>query len=85
MPSEPPTSTAASRLEQDVARRAYRKVMEGQELTREEHRALKRHEADKEERLRWKFYQSIPQKHWRQMSGRQTKVINEQADRYSDL
>ena len=36
----------------------------------------------KEEQLRWKYYRSIPQKHWRQMSGRQTKVINEQATRY---
>src|SRR5687767_10418373 len=40
------------------------------------------HEREKEERLRWQYYASIPQKHWRAMSGRQTKVINEQAERY---
>jgi hypothetical protein len=34
------------------------------------------------ERLRWQYYVSIPQKHWRAMSGRQSKVINEQASRY---
>jgi hypothetical protein len=47
-----------------------------------ERRALARHEKEKEERLRWQYYASIPQKHWREMSGRQTKVINEQAARY---
>jgi hypothetical protein len=82
MTSEPAQPADSSRLDADVVKRAYRKVMEGQELTKEEHRTLKRHEAEKEERLRWKYYQSIPQKHWRQMSGPQTKVINEQADRY---
>ena len=56
--------------------------MDGQELTNQERAALKRHEKEKEERLRWQHYASIPQKHWRQMSGRQTKVINEQAKRY---
>src|SRR5262245_1258054 len=56
--------------------------MDRQELTQQERDALKRHEKEKEERLRWQFYGSIPQKHWRQMSGRQTKVLNEQAARY---
>jgi hypothetical protein len=51
-------------------------------LSAPERTALKRHERDKEERLRWQFYRSIPQKHWRAMSGRQAKVINEQAERY---
>jgi hypothetical protein len=53
-----------------------------QALTAPERAALKRHERDKEERLRWRHYASIPQKHWRQMSGRQTKVLHEQARRY---
>ncbi len=56
--------------------------MNREELTREERAALKRHEKEKEERLRWQYYDAIPQKHWREMSGRQTKVINEQAQRY---
>jgi hypothetical protein len=69
---------------QDVVARAYRKIMDGRkdDLTREESRALKKHEKDKEERIRWDYYGSIPQKHWRTMSGRQAKVINEQAQRY---
>lgn len=56
--------------------------MNGEELTDKERAALKRHEKDKEERQRWQYYAGIPQKHWRTMSGRQTKVINEQAARY---
>ncbi len=73
---------AVSRVDSDLVARAYRKVMDRQELTRAERDALKRHEKQKEERLRWEYYRSIPQKHWREMSGRQTKVINEQATRY---
>jgi len=78
----PQSADAASRLDGELVARAYRKVMDRQELTQSERNALKRHEKDKEERLRWQYYRSIPQKHWRQMSGRQTKVINEQAARY---
>jgi hypothetical protein len=64
--------------------RAVRKVIDGKsnDLTREERDALKQNEKQKEERLRWQYYETIPQKHWRQMSGRQSKVINEQAERY---
>ncbi len=77
-----PGPTAASDM--DAVARGYRKIMDGNQsgLTKEERNALKRHEKEKEERIRWQYYNSIPQKHWRQMSGRQTKVINEQAIRY---
>lgn len=78
----PQLADSASRMDGDVVARAYRKVMDRQELTQAEREALKRHERQKEERLRWQYYRSIPQKHWRAMSGRQTKVINEQATRY---
>jgi hypothetical protein len=78
----PPPSDPSGRLDGELVARAYRKVVNRQELTGAEREALKRHEKQKEERLRWQFYGSIPQKHWRQMSGRQTKVINEQAERY---
>ena len=68
----------------EVLTRAVRKVVDGkkEDLTREESQALQRHEKDKAERLRWQFYESIPQKHWRTMSGRQAKVLIEQAQRY---
>jgi len=78
----PQSADAASRVDSELVARAYRKVMDRQELTQSERNALKRHEREKEERLRWQYYGSIPQKHWRRMSGRQTKVINEQAERY---
>ncbi len=76
------TTSAEARVDADLVARAYRKLMDKQELSKEERRALKRHETSKEEQLRWKYYDSIPQKHWREMSGRQAKVINEQAARY---
>jgi hypothetical protein len=71
-----------SGVDRKLAAEAYKKALAGEELTVREQAVLKRYEKDKEERLRWKYYQSIPQKHWREMSGRQTKVINEQALRY---
>lgn len=80
--SIPQSTDAASQVDSGLVARAYRKVMDREELTQAEREALKRHEKQKEERLRWQYYGSIPQKHWRQMSGRQTKVINEQATRY---
>src|SRR5678809_527616 len=81
-PPAAPMESPASRVDKDLVQSAYRKLMNRQELTREERAALKRHEKEKDERLRREHYASIPQKHWKQMSGRQTKVINEQADRY---
>ena len=77
-----PSTEAASRVDGDLVARAYRKLMDRQELTKPERAALKRHEREKEERLRWQYYAAVPQKHWRQMSGRQTKVLHEQAARY---
>jgi hypothetical protein len=81
-PLKPPPGDAAARVDADLVARAYRKVMDRQELTKPERAALKRHEREKEERLRWQYYADVPQKHWRQMSGRQAKVLNEQAQRY---
>src|SRR4051794_38395528 len=77
-PAAAPAESAAGRVDKDLVQRAYRKLMNREALSREERAALKRHEKDKDERLRWEHYGSIPQKHWKQMSGRQTKVINEQ-------
>jgi hypothetical protein len=73
---------SSSRIDADLARRAMLKLMNQEELSASERAALKRHEKDKEERLRWQYYNAIPQKHWRAMSGRQTKVLGEQAERY---
>ncbi len=61
---------------------AYAKLLRSEKLSREEQAGLNRFEKEREERLRWQYYHSIPKKHWRQMSGRQAKVINEQAARH---
>lgn len=81
-PTASPPIDAAARVDGELVARAYRKVLAQQQLTREERDALRRHEKQKEEQLRWRHYGSIPQKHWRAMSGRQTKVLHEQAERY---
>lgn len=68
--------------DQQQATAAYAKALRGEALSERERAALKRFEKQREEQLRWKYYATIPQKHWRQMSGRQTKVLHEQAARY---
>ena len=72
----------SQQLDRELASRAYRKVMAGETPTVQERAALKRFESEQEEQRRWQYYAAIPQKHWRQMSGRQTKVLHEQAERY---
>src|SRR6478672_11158033 len=75
-------SSAADKLDKDLAAGAFKKLQAGQTPSAQEQAALKRYEKQREDKLRWQYYASIPQKHWREMSGRQAKVINEQADRY---
>ena len=56
----------------DILKRAVQKVVASQSdtLTLDERAALKSHEKTKEEKLRWQYYESIPAKHWKAMSGR---------------
>lgn len=75
-------ASVSDKLERDEAARAYKKVMLGEKLSRSEQASLRKFEKEKEETQRWQYYKSIPQKHWREMSGRQTKVLQEQAQRY---
>lgn len=76
------TGKLSQQLDKDLAAKAYRKVMSGEAPTAQEQAALRRYEKEQEETKRWQYYESIPQKHWRQMSGRQTKVLQDQAERY---
>ena len=78
-----PSPSASAQIERKLAADAYRKAMAGETLSVRERSALKKLEKDQEEKRRWQYYGSIPQKHWRKMSGRQTKVLNEQAALYS--
>ena len=75
-------ASMSDKLERDQAARAYKKVMAGEKLSRTEQATLRKFEKDKEEKIRWQYYKTIPQKHWREMSGRQAKVLYEQAERY---
>ncbi len=70
------------RIDAGLVQAAIRKRAAGQPLTVRETSALAKLEKDREERDRWRFYRAVPQKHLREMSGRQTKQINEQAERY---
>ncbi len=74
--------TLTEQIDKRAAAQVLDKLKSGISLTSTEKRTLKRYEKEREERLRWDYYKSIPQKHWREMSGRQTKVINEQSERY---
>lgn len=80
--ASPDPSTPRRDVDKTLAATAYKKLMAGQALSASEQAALRRYEKSKEESLRWAYYREIPQKHWREMSGRQTKVLNEQAALY---
>jgi len=69
-------------VDQDLALGAIAKRKRGEIPTVREQEALNRVEKRQEEQRRWDYYRSIPQKHWREMSGRQTKVLAEQAELY---
>jgi hypothetical protein len=75
-------TTTSEEIDRERARRALEKRRQGKEPTREELAALRRIEKAREEEQRWSFYRSIPQKHWREMSGRQPKILREQAQAY---
>lgn len=80
--AERPPVSASEQADRRLAAAALRKIQAGQKPSRDEHAALRRVESKEEERRRWEYYKTIPQKHWRLMSGRQPRTINEQAERY---
>ncbi len=69
-------------MDRELATAALEKRRLGQQPNAREVAALRRVERQRDELLRWEHYRSIPQKHWREMAGRQAKVINEQARTY---
>ena len=75
-------ASVSDKLDKSLVAQALRKVAQGEEPTPKERAALRKYEKKQEETRRWQYYASIPQKHWREMSGRQSKVLNEQAARY---
>ncbi len=77
-----PKPSALDQLERRLAADALRKIQLNQVPSSKETAALRRVKAADEEQKRWEFYGSIPKKHFREMSGRQTKQLHEQAERY---
>lgn len=78
----PPGESISEQIDRDLVRSALAKRQTGAVPSKRETEALRRWENDKEERQRWQHYATIPQKHWREMSGRQARTINEQAKTY---
>lgn len=65
-----------------LARAARAKIAAGQRTNREERSALNRVERAEERANLWKSLQSVPKGVYEEMSGRQNKTLNEQADAY---
>ena len=74
--------TPLEQSQQQLALSGLRKQSAGQKLTREETAAVKRFLKEKEEKERDAYYRTVPQKHYVQMTGRQPKVLKEQAALY---
>ena len=68
--------------DREVLAAAVRKTKSGEKLTAAEKAALNRFRQSSEEADRWRYYATIPKKHWVKLSGRQHKVLDEQAGRY---
>lgn len=61
---------------------ALAKKRSGQKLKREEQRAIERYQRDEEERARKRHFRQCPKKAYVAMSGRQHKVLDDQAKLY---
>lgn len=81
-----PTVNVAPQRSTDLAlaKIALDKLQRGDSPTAAEATALRRHEDSVEERRRWEYYRTIPQKHWLFMAGgsRQCKTLQDQARRF---
>lgn len=82
-PKPPPTvaERVAAALD-DPALAALAKLRAGETLTYNDQRAIKRFERSIGEQLGRELVRSVPQRLYREWSGRQTKVLHEQAERY---
>lgn len=75
-------SSVSSRIDKTMVAAALSKHKRGITPSTREQLALRKWEEAHEETKRWQYYRTVPQKHWREMSGRQAKVLNEQAVLY---
>ena len=77
-----PSESVSEQMENDAARMALERAASGNKLTIAELRSIRVVENRRDSRDRWIHYETIPKKDYREMSGRQAKIINEQANRY---
>ena len=73
----PPATSADDKADRANLLSALQKTSRRESLTAPETAAYRRHLKQQEEQDRWAYYRTIPQKHWREMSGRQTKVLQD--------
>lgn len=66
----------------EIVKRATAKRASGGTLNRTEESHLRRFQIEKDEESRWEHYRSVPQKHFITLTGRQAKILREQATRY---
>ena len=81
MPDPLPTQPDAG--DRELVAAALRKQRDGEKATPAEAAALRRYRQQTDEAARWQHYASIPKKHWVKLSGRQHKILDEQASRYA--
>ena len=77
-----PAQTATAAIDQQLVMAALDKRRRGEAPTRDEREALRRYEQAHDELLRIEHFSKIRKKEWREWSGRQDKILNEQAERY---
>jgi hypothetical protein len=73
---------AAQKADQRLAMSALEKQRRGEPPTRDELAALRRYQREAEEEQRLRHFRAIRKAEWRDWSGRQAKILNEQAVRY---
>lgn len=78
---ERPRSTS-DRIEAQLVRAALEAVRRGETPSGDQRRALKRWEKRREEEQRLELLRSCPKRLYAELSGRQQKVLNDQAARY---
>ena len=74
--------TTSEQIDRQAVLAILDKKQSGQTITSQERATLKRGERQREEESRWEHYNNLPQKYWREMSGRRTNQLHEQAERY---
>lgn len=84
MPGDPSPllAPATDAIDHALSRAALEKRASGQMPTARETEALRRVQKAEDEGKRWLAYHTVPQKHYRAMAGRTTKVLIEHAQRF---